>query len=298
MRQDEGAHRVARIAAGCASLAILLLASCPLAIAQRSNQMADFAGRSAIVVLGTVTKLAASEEPLLAPTNATVVIKIEQMFAGSEFAGDQTGHTATVIVTKPGDLKVGTKALFFGNPRFVGKTITIADVGELPAARPEAQNIQQTLEPGLQARRDAPVVARLGIAQMIFRGTVESVRPLEAESKDRKSELRDEHDPDWQVAMVRVTSNMRGTEKGAVIPVIFAASRDIMWFNSPKPKSGEEALFIGHRPQEAEMTLLRSTGILRFVEEQHPVFVTEPFDVLPASDEKRVVGLLEKKKTP
>src|SRR5256885_9832477 len=52
--------------------------------------------------------------------------------------------------------------------------------------------------------------------------------------------LRDEHDPDWQVAMVRVTSKVRGAEKGAVIPVVFAASRDIMWFNSPKPKSGEE----------------------------------------------------------
>jgi len=289
---------LARILAGCIGLAITILASCPLAVAQRSNQMADFASRSAIVVLGTVTKIAASEEPLLAPTNATVVIKIEQMFAGSEFAGDQTGRTATVIVSKPDDLKVGAKALFFGNPRLIGKTITIADVGELPVAGPQAQNIQQTLEPGLQARRDAPVRARLSIAQLVFRGTVESVRPLEAESKDRRSELRDEHDPEWQVAMVRVTSKVRGAEKGAVIPVVFAASRDIMWFNSPKPKLGEEALFIGHRPQEAEMTLLRSTGVLRFVEEQHPVFVTEPFDVLPASDEKRVVGLLEKKQTP
>ena len=63
--------------------------------------MADFASRSAIVVLETVRKIAVGEEPLLALSNATVVIKIEQMFAGSEFAGDQTGRTATVIVSNP-----------------------------------------------------------------------------------------------------------------------------------------------------------------------------------------------------
>jgi len=264
------------------------------AAAQSNKQMTDFASRSAIVVLGTVEKVGASEEPLLAPTKSTVVIKVDRMFSGKELAGDQTGRTATVILSKPSDVKVGTKALFFGNPRFIGKTITIADVGELPAPRAEAQNIQQTLEPGLQARRDVPVRARLDIAQMVFRGKVESVRSLETESKDKQSIPRDEHDPDWQVAMVRVTSALRGTQNGAVIPVVFAGSRDIMWFNSPKLKPGDESLFIGHRPQGSEATLLRGTGITSFVEQQHAIFVTEPFDVLSASDEKRVLGLLEK----
>ena len=289
-----GRGLLARIAVGCASLVILFLASCPLAVAQRDDQMANFAGHSAIVVLGTVTKIAASEEPLLAPTSTTVVIKIEQMFAGSEFAGDQTGRTATVIVTKPGDLKVGSKALFFGNPRFVGKTMTIADVGELAAAAGDERGAQ-ALAPALQAKRDAPVRARLDIAQVVFRGTVESVRPLEQESKDRKPELRNEHDPEWQVAMVRVISAVRGTQNGAVVPVLFAASRDIMWFKSPKPKVGEEKLFIGHGPQESEKALLRAPSVSSFIEKEHPVLVTEPFDVLPPSDEKRVVGLLEKK---
>ena len=253
--------------------------------------MAALASRSAIVVLGTVEKVGASEEPILTANSATVVIKIEQMFAGNELAGDQTGRTATVILSKPADVKVGTKAIFFGNPRFIGKTITIADVGELPVSPDYARGMLQALAPGLQARRDAPVRARLAIAEMVFRGTVESVRPLEAESKDKRPMVRDEHDPEWQVAMVRVTSAVRGTQNGAVIPVVFAASRDIMWFNSPKPKQGEEALFIAHRPQEGEMTLLRSS----FADKEHAVLVTAPFDVLPPSDEKRVVGLLEKK---
>jgi hypothetical protein len=287
----------ARAGACWAGLAIAVLAGASTAAAQSDKQMVTLAGRSSIVVLGTITKVGASEEPILAPTNATVVIKIEQMFAGSEIAGDQTGRTATVIVSKPGDVKVGTKALFFGNPRFVGKTMTIADVGELPASAADERGAQ-ALAPALQAKRDAPVRARLDIAQVVFRGTVESVRPLEQESKDRKPELRNEHDPEWQVAMVRVISAVRGTQNGAVVPVLFAASSDIMWFKSPKPKPGEEKLFIGHGPQESEKTLLRATSVSSFIEKEHPVLVTAPFDVLPPSDEKRVVGLLEKKAVP
>jgi hypothetical protein len=282
-----GRDSLARIAVSCASLGIALMAGGPSVAAESNNQMVSLASRSAIVVLGTVTKVAASEEPILAPTSATVVIKIEQMFAGSEFAGDQTGHTATVILSKPGNVKVGTKAIFFGNPRFTGETITIAELGELPASRAEVSSIQQALESGLQAHRDAPIRARLAIAEIVFRGMTESVRPFEPG-------LGDEHDPEWQVAMVRVTSAMRGTQNGTVIPVVFAASRDITWFNSPKPKVGEEALFIGHRPQKGEMPLLRAADVSSFIEKEHALLVTDPFDVLRPSDDKRVLELLKK----
>jgi hypothetical protein len=276
------------------SLALAIVASGSSAAAQSNNEMSALASRSAIVVLGTVTNVEASEEPMLAPTSSTVVIKVEKMYAGSELAGDQTGRTATVILSKPGGMKVGAKAIFFGNPRFIGKTITIADEGELPESSGDVKGVQ-ALTPALHERSDAPVRARLNMAQTVFRGTVESVRPLQVESRDKEASQRNEHDPEWQVAMVRVASGMRGAEKGSVIPVVFAASRDIMWFNSPKPKPGEEKLFIAHRPQESEASLLRAASVSSFVEKEHPVFVTDPFDVLPPSDEKRVAELLKKK---
>src|SRR6266480_5960936 len=244
-----------------AILAVSLMAASSTTLAQNRNAISDLASRAAIVVLGTVTKSNASEEPMLAPTNATVVIKVERMFAGTEFAGDQTGQTATVVLSKPGTIKVGTRALFFGNPRFIGKTLTIADVGEAPAEDVQIRSLEENLGPGLQAYRDAPVRARLAIAEMVFSGKVEGVRSLETELNDKKPELRDEHDPEWQVASVRVTTPRRGAKAGTLVPVIFAASRDIIWFNSPKLKPGEEAIFIGHKPKEGEMALLRATGI-------------------------------------
>lgn len=285
-----------------AVLAAALLAGAAPVEAQSADPTFTLASRSAIVVLGTVARVAASEEPLLSPNPSTAVIKIRRMFAGSEFAGDQTGRTATVILSKPGSVKAGTQAFFFGNPRFIGKTLTIADEGELPVTSGAENGVPPELARGLQARRDAPIRARLAIAEMVFRGTVESVRPLEAtEASDTNRpngparELRDEHDPDWQVAQVRVTSTVRGAQNGALVPVVFPASRDIIWFNSPKLRTGEEVLVLGHRPQEEELPLLRTTGVLRFIEEQRAVLVTQPFDVLPPADEKRVIELLRTK---
>jgi hypothetical protein len=281
---------VMRVATTCI-LFVMAIWTVAMPAAAQTDKMLGLAKRSAIVVQGRVTKVTASEEPLLSPTNATVVIKIERMYAGSEFAGDQTGHTATVILSRPDEMRVGTKAIFFGNPRFIGKTITIADIGETAAV---TGALPESLARGLQARRDAPIRARLALAEMVFRGTVENVRPLESsEGKPRKS--NSEHDPEWHLAMVRVTSGLRGVEKGRVVPVVFPASRDIIWFNSPKLRVGEDAVVIGHRPQEGEMVLLRGTGVLRFVEDQHAVLATEPFDVLPPREERRVNELLRSK---
>jgi hypothetical protein len=285
-------HR--RSAAWSAIFAAALMAGGSAAAAQ-TDPTAGLASRSAIVVLGTVVKVGASDEPLLAPSSSTAVIKIDKMYAGSELAGDQTGRNATVILSKPGDIKVGTQALFFGNPRYLGKTITIADEGEMPAPQAATGRAPRALEEALQARRDAPLRARLATAEMVFRGTVESVRPLAAAARGKKPALRDEHDPEWQAATVRVTSAIEGTQNGALVHVIFAASRDIVWFNSPKLRPGEAALILGQRPQEGDATLLRATGAASYVREHHAVLVTSLFDVLPLSDEQHVVELLHSK---
>lgn len=249
--------------------------------------------RSAVVVQGKVQKVQASAEPLLAATPSTVIIKVTRMLAGNEFAGDQTGHLVTVILSKPGSMKEGMEALFFGNPRFIGKTMTIADEGELPV---QASNeaVAPAVAKGIQARRDAPIRERLAIAAMVFRGTVEAVKPLE-QGEGKRREPPTEHDPEWQLATVKVTAAERGTQNGATVVVAFPASRDIMWFNSPKLKPGQDALFLAHRPQEDELRLLRTTGVLQQLEEAHGLVVSQPFDVLRPDEEKRVIELMQTK---
>jgi hypothetical protein len=251
----------------------------------------SLAERSAIVVRGTVLRVNASEEPLQAASANTAVVHVLSMLAGAEITGDQTGRNVTVILSRPSALKVGAEALFFGNPRFIGKSLTIVDEGEIPS--PNAGAGSKDLELGLQARRDQPVRERLATASLVFRGKVESERPLVV--TDQTSRLRvppSEHDPEWHVAQVRIITPLRGGNKEALVMVIFPASRDIMWFNSPKLKPGLEGVFITHKPEKDQELLLRATGVTAFMEKQPAELVTHPFDFLPASEEGRVRGLL------
>lgn len=253
----------------------------------------SLAERSAIVVRGTIVRLHASEEPLQAVSASTVVVKVTRMYAGSEIAGDQTGRIVTVIASRPLELKEGAEVLFFGNPRFVGKSLTILDEGEL---LPEARFTDTDgLEIGLQARRDRPIRDRIATASLIFRGIVEREEPLVDEGE--KKGLRvppSEHDPEWHVASVRVNTPLQGGDKGALVSIIFPASRDIMWFNSPKLRPGMDAIFIAHKPDKEQAVLLRTTGVTTFIEKHAAELVTQPFDVLPASAEERVRRLLSK----
>ena len=259
-----------------------------------SLQLKDLAQRSAIVVSGKVLKINASEEPLLKASADTAVINVSHMYAGTEIAGDQTGRNITAILRQPRSLKVGTEAMFFGNPRFVGKSLTMIDEDEVPFAK--IAEADASLQIGLQARRDKPVLKRLSSASSVFLGKVETEKPLDGDmdKKDQSRELTSEHNPEWHVAAVRVITPLRGGDKDALVMVIYPASRDIMWFNSPKLKPGQDGVFITHNPAKGEEELMRTTGVTAFIKKQPAVMVTQPFDVLPASDEARVRELLAK----
>lgn len=278
-----------------AVLAALLAGGVALAQDDSAEALAE---RSAIVVSGKVLKTHASDERLVAASESTAVISIQKMYTGSEIAGDQTGRTATVILAQPGRLKVGEQALFFGNARFLGRSLTIADEGEIVEGAAAAQ---PAIQRGVQARRDKPVVARLATASLVFRGTVETVRPLEgaaaqAEQAKPAPARPSEHDPEWQVATVKVVTALRGAEAGQSVTVLFAASRDIVWFHAPKLKPGQEGVFITHALSREEAAAHKTSGLPAFLERQPAGvavhMVTDPFDVLPPSDEARVRALL------
>ncbi len=261
------------------------------ALGQPANPAFDYARRSAIVVAGTVEATGASLEPLLTATGSTAVIHVEHTYAGAEIAGDLAGQRATVILSRAGaDLKPGSRAIFYGDPRFIGKTVTIADVGETPAT----EGVSTELSRGLHARLDAPLAARLAIAEVIFAGRVEQVRPVDRKPNEDAATEVGEHDPELRLAMVRVASSLRGAKTGQLVPVAFADSCDIMWCNSPKLRVGQNAVIIAHQPKDDEAAITRSAApSLAIVKRARAVLVTAPFDVLPPAGVERVRVLLQ-----
>jgi len=272
----------------------MLLVAAALTMANAQKESAQtLAERSAIVVRGRVLKVNASDEPMIAASRSTAVISVVQMYAGNEIAGELKGRTATVILSRPDSVKAGEEVLFFGNPRFLGRSLTIADEGELPV-KVGVPTMLSEVEGGAQARKDKPVRDRIAIADLVFRGTVDSVSPLGTETEEGKKTALppSEHDPEWQVANVRIAAPLRGGEAGKVVAIIFPASRDIVWFNAPKLKVGQDAVFLAHTANKQDTTLSRSHALAALQEKQSVYFVTDPFDVLAPADEDRIRGLL------
>jgi len=273
--------------------ASLLLAPPSLTSAQTTDAASALAARSTMIVRGTVTQVHATAEASQKPTAASIVITVTKMYAGSEFFGDQTGHQMTVVLANPGAVQVGSDALFFGKPRAGGKTVTLADEGEIALSRGVAE--PPTLAAAVQTLRDAPLRARLAVATLVIRGTVTSVRPLQAAAAAiaGRPAPRDEHDPDWQVALVRVTTTTKGTAPvGQSIPVIFPASRDIIWFNVPKLHVGQDSIFLLHRPQTDELSAHRELAAFDRVDTQPTYLISHPLDVLPVSEGDHLHTLL------
>lgn len=252
------------------------------------------AERSAIVVAGKVMRVNASLDPLQPASAQTVVIMVSRMYSGAEIAGDQKGRMATVVLSSAArPMKVGTEALFFGNPRFIGKSLTIASEGELVSGAAGAASADISL--GVQAQRDLPLRERIAAASSVFRGRVESERPLGAGAGQpgASDQPPSEHDPEWHVASVRVLTPLQGSAQPGLINVLFPASRDIVWFNAPKLTAGQEAIFITHRADRDDPRLMRAPGVAALLAAQQPVeIVSEPFDTLPVADEARVRALI------
>jgi len=280
------------VAAICAAGAMLTVN----AVAQDESAGA-LAERSSIVVAGRVLRINATLDPMQAASTRTIVITVSRMYAGAEIAGDQKGRTATVILSRPSTtLKPGSEGLFFGNPRFLGKSLTIADEGEMFGGA--ATTASANLEASFQARRERPLQERVASASSVFRGRVESEGALAAgpDQQGRSPEPPSEHDPEWHVASVRVLAAIQNSEQGALVNVNFPASRDVVWFNAPKLSAGQEAVFITHKADKDDAQLMRAPGVANFLERQTAEVVSQPFDTVPSSEEARVRALVEKRR--
>jgi hypothetical protein len=270
--------------------ALLLLTCARAAVAQPALNPAQLATQASVVVQGAIVRPQSSDEPLLASSSQTAVIAVRRMYAGGEFTGDLTGKTITVILSRPLDGGQDRELIFFGNPRYAGKSLTIADIAEVPATVGAAP-ADAAIARGVQARRDGPLVARLAIAAAVFTGHVESVSPLRAEARRGPSGDVDEHDPEYQLAHVRVLTAIRGAKAGSLVNVVFPASRDIMWFNVAKLIPGGDYVILGHHPQDEELARLRVLGVLPVLDSARALLTDEIFDVLPLTEEKRVISL-------
>jgi hypothetical protein len=107
----------------------------------------------------------------------------------------------------------------------------------------------------LQRKADQSLRDRLTAAQLVVTGKVTSVRPVpppavaaaEAALNAGEGSRVSEHDPDWHEAVVQVDTVEKGrlaASANKTVTVVFPASKDVLWHQSPKFRAGQEGVFV------------------------------------------------------
>ena len=203
--------------------------------------------QSAISFVGTVERLGASTMSDVPIDDHTAVVRVDQVLHAPDAFTNLAGAPITVQLAPKAPLpKEGEQLTFFTNGVAFGASIAVAEVGRLSAAD-VAPHLARAAAAGsgafadLQAQVEAEQFrAHAKDAVAVVLGRVSSLAEVEEQTVV-------EHSEQWWVATVDVYQVVRGRGlKPGPLDVLYANSLDVRWRNAPKPKAGQEGMFLLH----------------------------------------------------
>jgi hypothetical protein len=203
--------------------------------------------------LGTVERVGAATTGEVPIDNRTAIVLVDQVLHAPEAFSQLAGTRITVQLAK--DAKEGQQYTFFADGLSYGTSLAVSEVGRVSAVQPRpflarAQAAGGSPFADLQAELDADKLREH--AKEVTAIVVGRVTGLEKAGPAGFSE----HDPDLWKATIEVTHAEKGRIKaGTEIEVLYANSLDVQWHQVPKPKAGQEALFLLHAPDRENRSL-------------------------------------------
>lgn len=251
------------------------------AICQTQN-LDEFIDQSTVVFKGLVEKTGASNLKILSASNKTILVRVEEVVSAAKTMIDLKGTEITVQLKEPNSLKSGDRATFFATGWLYGENVALQEVGHVSVSVSSESLLNQISN--LKARKDdQKLQLRIQHAAMVIAGRVLATRRLKGEGQTKDNS---EHDPDWWTADIKVQSYLKG--KPAVVPalvtVLYANSRDVMWVRSPKLKEGEQGIWV--------ITQYKPGGLLP--KTRAPILAVLSFlDSYPLSESQRITRLVK-----
>jgi hypothetical protein len=211
---------------------------------------------SQFVFRGTVDHLEGSTLSQLPADERTAVVNVAEVIHAPATLDDFTGKKITVLLAAPEKHKAGEDAVFFATSWLYGNSLAVIEQGNVGAPRLPAIRKQVTAIIGGMGEEE--LQARLRRATLVVVGKVRDTRPHKS---DRRQPVT-EHAPDWWQADVAVESVEKGKLAKDVVIVLFPASSDEFWSDSPKFEEGQEGIWILQRNQkERGWPVMREPGL-------------------------------------
>jgi hypothetical protein len=272
-----------------ASFLVLVFAALPL-FGQTSRD--EMISKSTIIFSGQVTEIAATSFPGVKAAPNTIVVKVNSVLAKPEAISLKSNDMVTVEVKDPRMFKAGVRATFYTMGWIFGEGLAVQEIGSeiLPATsdpnKMSTSSSEATAQAVQESKENSELQKRIQAADLVFTGKVASIRPDLVASPEKG--YVSEHDPQWQNAVVRVDSAIKGATPQQEVVVRFPASLDVIWANSPKFKEGQEGTFILQTDSISGKPRAMLAG------NEVPTYVAPTLqDVLPKEEEQRIRKLLK-----
>lgn len=242
-----------------------------------SPNLLEWVRESRFVFQGTVRKLGAANMAAIPASPANAVVNVDQVIVAPEKLGDFTGREITVALLRAESLEAGQRAVFFTVGWIYGETLAVREVGHLDA-RQDLGALREQIADARRRNDEQDLAGRLAHAELVVVGRLVRIVPVRQEETHLPVT---EHDPDLRRALVRVETMLKGqAPPNGLVSFLFANSRDVLWDRSPKPKVGQNAVWILSRDERKGLKLDALTAF-------------DPLDVQPRERQEVLYRLLE-----
>ena len=268
---------------------IFATALCFSAMGAQTKVSLDTVKRATIVFVGTVKELGATSFAEAPKSERMIVVRIDSIWKKPDMVSLKAGDFVTVEVKKIAEFHLGKQMTFYTDGWIFGSGVAVK---ELDHAIPTAAEATTTAGADQFARTqreadDQDLAERINSADLVVSGRVTQLRAVTGTASANRPPVS-EHDPEWQEAVVEVSSLLKGQE-GTQIVVRFAGSTDIAWYQCPKLKVGQTGTFV---MKKDDVTGVGPAVLGR--KESTAYVVLRPENLLPISDAPRVRSLLQK----
>jgi hypothetical protein len=231
-------------------------------MAVQSSELLRFAEGAGFIFRGKVTSQQArvAQE---ATEQKTVTAQIEEVLLSTDVLRGLAGKSVTVISEHPESMDDGGSYLFFTNCIVLADYVVVRERGHVR----DSQEARRETDEVLQEMAERPLAERVRSALLIIEGHVTASSPA-----DPNHIQKSEHDPKWWIARVAVESLIKGGSKSVkTLEVLFANSKDIAWYKSPKLHEGVRGIFLlhaiteGDRPPRLDRSIYKAIDPLDFL---------------------------------
>lgn len=248
--------------------------------------------QASIIFRGTVKKKGDVSFKGVPKSDRTIVVMVDEVIQKPSAVSLAKGAQVTVDAIDAAALSVGSSFVFYTEGWIYGSGVAVREIGHeaAPVRTAElAEPMRAQLEQTRKEVSDSELRSRLDAADIVVTGQVTAVHPWNPPSLVAARPRISEHAANWQEAVIRVETALKGAPADHEVVVRFPGSWDIAWASTPKLQSGQSGTFI---LQKDKITGVPRAALAGRSVDAHTAM--KPGDVLPISEAQRVRALLRK----